>query len=123
GTYQRWCKSADFLSMIPEDAKAMHQVNTNAKEQTQVDNHFNQANPEDRPPVYLDGLFKDVAIRWLIKMDQLVSVFDHPSFQSMINVVARATRGIHIPNRLQTRGEIILLFKAQMNKLKVQLNV
>ncbi|KAF8257127.1 hypothetical protein EI94DRAFT_1709545, partial [Lactarius quietus] len=62
GTYRCWCKSADFLSMIPEDVKARRQVNTNAKEQPQVDDHFNQANPEDRPLVYSDGLFKDVAI-------------------------------------------------------------
>jgi hypothetical protein len=41
----------------------------------------------------------------------------------MIHIASRATRAINIPNRKQTRAEIILLFKAQMSKLKDRLNV
>jgi hypothetical protein len=41
----------------------------------------------------------------------------------MINIASRATRGINISNRQQTRNQIITLFKAQMNKLKEQLKV
>jgi hypothetical protein len=48
--------------MIPEDAKARRQVITDMKEQTLVDDHFNQANPEDLPTLYSDVLFKDIAI-------------------------------------------------------------
>ena len=46
-------------------------VITDAKEQTLVNDHFNQANPEDLPVLYSDVLFKDVAIRWLIKRNQV----------------------------------------------------
>ena len=41
----------------------------------------------------------------------------------MIQIAARATREVKIPNRQQTRAEIILLFKDQMLKLKERLNV
>jgi len=41
----------------------------------------------------------------------------------MIHIASRATRAINLPNRKQTRDEIISLFKAQMTKLKERLNV
>lgn len=41
----------------------------------------------------------------------------------MIRVASQATHGVAIPNRKQTRDEIISLFKAQMTKLKERLNV
>jgi hypothetical protein len=58
--------------MIPEDAKARHEEATaNAKEQTQVNDHFHQVNPEDKPAPYSDELFKAAAIQWLIETDQV----------------------------------------------------
>ena len=57
--------------MIPEDAKAWCQeAIANAMEQTQVEDHFKCVNPEDKPIPYSDGLFKEVAIQWLIETDQ-----------------------------------------------------
>jgi hypothetical protein len=41
----------------------------------------------------------------------------------MIGIASRATRGVKILNRHQTRDEVIALFKMQMNQLKIQLNV
>jgi hypothetical protein len=52
-----------------------------------------------------------------------VVAFEHPAFQNLIHIASRATRTIDIMNRKQTRTEIILLFKAQMSKLKELLNV
>jgi hypothetical protein len=58
--------------MIPEDAKARREeMIANAKEQTQVDEHFHHVNPEDKPAPYSDALFKELAIRWLIETDQV----------------------------------------------------
>jgi hypothetical protein len=54
---------------------------------------------------------------------QPVAAFEHPSFQNMIHIASRATRDVKIPNRKQTREEIISLFKTQMNNLKDRLNV
>ena len=41
----------------------------------------------------------------------------------MILIASRATRGVKILNRKQTRDELITLFKAQMHKLMERLNV
>ena len=41
----------------------------------------------------------------------------------MIQIAARATHEVKIPNRHQTRAEIISLFKVQINGLKLRLNV
>jgi hypothetical protein len=41
----------------------------------------------------------------------------------MINVAARATNGVIIPDRKVTREEIIDMFKKQMTALKERLNV
>ena len=41
----------------------------------------------------------------------------------MVNIAARATRGLKLPSRKQTRNEIKRLFKEQMMALKERLNV
>lgn len=58
--------------MISKDAKARHEEATaNAKEQTQDNDHFHQVNPKDKPVLYSDELFKEAAIQWLIKTNQV----------------------------------------------------
>ncbi|KIL57453.1 hypothetical protein M378DRAFT_63818, partial [Amanita muscaria Koide BX008] len=98
GLYHRWCKSAGFLSMIPEDAKAWRKAIANTKEQTQVDDHFHHINLEDKPIPYSDETFKEAAIQWLVETDQPLAVFEHPSFQRMIHIASRvsATRSVQI---------------------------
>jgi len=54
---------------------------------------------------------------------QPFQAFDHPAFQKMANIAARATRGLKFLSRKQTRSEIIRAFKEQMKALKEQLNV
>ena len=64
--------------MIPEDAKARRQeAMVNAKEQTQVDEHFHHVKPEDKPVPYSDQSFKDAAVQWLIETDQVCDVVKH----------------------------------------------
>ena len=126
--------------MLPEDAKARRkEALEKLMEQTQVDEHFHPVNPDDKPVPYTDDVFKEAAIQWLIETDQVpfvlysnvsshhrrqpISAFEHPSFQKMIHMASQATRGVKIPNRKQTRDEIIALFKTQMTKLKDRLNV
>jgi hypothetical protein len=61
--------------MIPEDAKMRRQeAIANAKEQTQVDDHFRQVKPEEKPVPYSDELFKEAVIQWLIETDQVYYV-------------------------------------------------
>jgi hypothetical protein len=52
-----------------------------------------------------------------------IQAIDHPAFQKMIAVAARATSGVILPNCNATCGEIMNLFKKQMTKLKERLNV
>lgn len=61
--------------MIPKDAKARcEEMIANAKEQTLVDELFHHVNPEDKPILYSDAIFKEVAIQWLIEMDQVCTL-------------------------------------------------
>ena len=58
-----------FLSMLPEDAKARcKEALEKAMEQTQVDKHFR---PNNKPVHYMDEVFKEATIQWLIETDQV----------------------------------------------------
>lgn len=54
---------------------------------------------------------------------QPIQAFEHPSFKNMINIAARATNGVKIPDRRQTRQAIIDTFKRQLAALCDRLNV
>jgi hypothetical protein len=54
---------------------------------------------------------------------QPIQALEHPAFKKMIDIAARATKGVKNLNRKQTREEIITLFRNQMKKLKDRLNV
>jgi len=54
---------------------------------------------------------------------QPIQAFEHPSFRNMIDIAARATNGVTIPNRKVTREEIMNMFKNQLTRLKERLNV
>lgn len=131
--------------MLPEDTKTRRaQVLEETLRQSNVEDHFKPAPKDERSEKiepYSDELFKQAAIEWLIETNQVNSIsylpifltvlfvwqpiqaFDHPAFQKMVNVAARATRGIKLPSRKQTRQEIMRMFKEQMKALKERLNV
>lgn len=54
---------------------------------------------------------------------QPIQALEHPKFQKMVNIAARAVRGVKFPSRKQTRRAIIDQFKKQMKALKDRLNV
>jgi hypothetical protein len=132
--------------MLPNDAKARRrEALEKAMEQTQVSDHFQVVKPEDKPEAYSDDVFKEATLRWLIETDQvsgtllttnivvivLISFYplqpiialEYPSFQRMMHLASRSTRGISLLNKKQTRDSIVSLFKAQMKALKQRLNV
>jgi hypothetical protein len=61
--------------MLPEDTKkhcaAMVEESLC---QSQVDEHFDKAKPEDKLKVYTDEIFKEAAIRWLIETNQVLQL-------------------------------------------------
>ena len=70
--YHKWAKANNFNSMLPENTKVccakvleenIHQMN--------VDDHFKPAPKEEKPDPYSDELFKEAAIEWLIKTNQV----------------------------------------------------
>ncbi|KAF8882548.1 hypothetical protein BD779DRAFT_1444683, partial [Infundibulicybe gibba] len=123
GSYHKWCKTEDFLSMLPEDTHARKLDNDKKMQQTQVIDHFDVAEPRKIPVFYSDELFKEAAIEWLIATDQPIQAFEHPKFKNMIDVAASATNSVTLPNRKQAREVIVELFKDQMRRLKDRLNV
>jgi len=58
--------------MLPEDAKkhCASKVEETLR-QSQVNEHFKVAKPEDKPKAYTDEIFKEAAIWWLIKTNQV----------------------------------------------------
>ncbi|KAF8150423.1 hypothetical protein BJ912DRAFT_869674, partial [Pholiota molesta] len=123
GIYRTWCKTNSFISMLPEDTKARKADLLQKLEQSQVNEHFPKARPEDKPVPYSDELFKEAAVRWLVETDQPIQAFEHPSFKDMISTAARATRGVNIPGRKQARSHIMKSFRKQMLTLRERLNV
>jgi uncharacterized protein YecT (DUF1311 family) len=57
--------------MLPDDTKARRADLHKKFQQTQLNEHFNAATPEDHPEPYSDALFKEAAIQWLIETDQV----------------------------------------------------
>ncbi|KAF9034073.1 hypothetical protein BJ165DRAFT_1356689, partial [Panaeolus papilionaceus] len=127
GTYCKWAKANNFDSMLPEDAKKRREEAADALlkvQQTEVTSHFDTAPEKPVPPApYTDELFKSVAIQWLVETNQPIQAFNHPSFQWMIAVAARATQGVNLPSRKQTRAEIMRMFREHMKALGERLNV
>jgi trans-aconitate methyltransferase len=131
--------------MLPEDTKSRKAQINEKLQQTQVNDHFAKAQPENKPEPYSDELFKEAALQWLVETDQVcialpffadvqsdssytnylqpIRAFEHPSFKTMIAIASRAARGVAIPNRKQTRAQIIALFKKQMKALRKRLTV
>ena len=52
-------------------------------QQTQVNDHFEKAQPESKPEPYSDELFKEAAIQWLVETDQVCITL---SFLQMYNL-------------------------------------
>ncbi|KAJ7146956.1 hypothetical protein C8R44DRAFT_599361, partial [Mycena epipterygia] len=122
--YHAWCETNDFESKLGEDVKARQKAdehkNKLLKQQT-IDPHLREK--PARPTPYTDELLLDAAIKWLIATDQPIDALTHPKFKEMIDIAARATEGVNLPNREQTREAIIRLFHDQMSQLKLRLHV
>jgi hypothetical protein len=54
---------------------------------------------------------------------QPIDALEHPAFKNMIDIAARSTNGVKIPDRKQTRRAIIDLFKQNLTNLRKRLLV
>ncbi|KAF8809281.1 hypothetical protein BYT27DRAFT_7187967, partial [Phlegmacium glaucopus] len=108
--------------MLPRDSKARRDAEREHLSQTLVEDHYTVQKPEDKPVPYSNELFKEAAIQWLVETDQPIQAFEHPTYQKMIQIAARATKQVQIPNRKQTREAIVAKFKEQMRALRDRFN-
>ncbi|KAG6892438.1 hypothetical protein C0992_000495 [Termitomyces sp. T32_za158] len=108
------------LIRLPNDVKA-HKDKAKVDKQSRIDGHLKEKEQEEIR--YSDGFFREVAVEWLVATDQPIGALEHPKFHQMIDVASRAKNGVTIPNRHQTREEIMNSFKKQMNHLRTRLNV
>ena len=129
--------------MLPQDAKRRKaKAKDEAEAQATLDSHLRERPHKEHTVPYTDPVFRQAAIEWLVSTDQVCSngshhsrrnsdlgfgqpihALEHPAFRNMINIAARATDGVKIPGRKQTRQEIIDMFKARLTELRNRLRV
>ncbi|KAE9402350.1 hypothetical protein BT96DRAFT_816734, partial [Gymnopus androsaceus JB14] len=111
-------KPNNFTSMIPKDIKIRkNAVEAAAASQTVIDDHAVPLPRKEWVLPYLDELFQQAAIEWLIETDQPISALEHPRFWEMIGTAARTTNSVKIPNCKATHQSIIALFKKNLYNL------
>ncbi|OJA16868.1 hypothetical protein AZE42_13376, partial [Rhizopogon vesiculosus] len=121
--YRKWCKDNNFTSMLASDVKEQKTAPVIASaQQTTIDGHLTEL-PETPVVIpYSVTTFREATIEWLISTGQPIQAVNHSSFKKMIDIAARATHGVIVPNRKATCHEIMDSFKKQMSKLKECLN-
>ncbi|KAH9008357.1 hypothetical protein EDB84DRAFT_1281151 [Lactarius hengduanensis] len=93
--------------------------------QQRLDPHLEEKPPRESVIPYMDKLFCEAAVEWLVLTDQPIQAFNHPLFQKMIHTAAQASSvsGVKIPDGHQTRQAIIDTFKMQLPALCKRLTV
>ncbi|KAI0275580.1 hypothetical protein BGY98DRAFT_920392, partial [Russula aff. rugulosa BPL654] len=119
--YRKWAESVKYESKLPGDVKK-RKAAADAVTRT-LDRDLKEKKPSERVVPYNNKAFREVAIEWLVSTDQPIQALEHPKFKEMIDLAARATSGVKIPNRKGTRAEIMQVFKNHLTSLKVRLNV
>ncbi|KAF5340659.1 hypothetical protein D9611_007287 [Ephemerocybe angulata] len=121
-SYNTWCRKNNFTSKLPKHVVARklaaEKASKTGMRQKTLDDHICDT-PQLLP--FTDDLFQEAAVEWLISTDQPIQALEHPRFQHMIAVAARATKGVKIPNRHRTRKYIISLFKKNLSDLRKRL--
>ncbi|KAF9016873.1 hypothetical protein BDP27DRAFT_1169342, partial [Rhodocollybia butyracea] len=93
--YRQWAKANNFRSMIPKDvAERKKATAAAAASQSTINDHAVPLEPKAKVIPYSHELFQQAALEWLIETDQPISALEHPKFQNMISVAARATHGV-----------------------------
>lgn len=136
--YKRWCDRNKFESKLPNDVKARKaKAAIKNKIQSTLDDKLEPL-PERVPP-YTDARFAEAAEDWLIATDQVsvpfvlrlmlsnniqpLDALSHPKFHTMINLAARASNGIKIPEKRTTRKSILGRFWQRVRDLRKVLTV
>jgi len=68
--YLDWVEKNKFQSMLPKDARRCRDT-ASANEQTRLDSHLKELPLKEKVLPYMDELFSNVAIEWLVSTDQV----------------------------------------------------
>ena len=140
--YNVWCNRNDFESKLPKVVKARKDAkgSEDRSKQSSLDPHL-EGRRQESFIAYSNAVFREAAIEWLIETDQVtlslflivsdlnnfkmqpIQALENSSFQKMIDVASRATKGVIIPNRKAARKHIIELFKKNLNNLRLKITV
>lgn len=112
------------------------------KQQQQVlDGHLQDMSKKERVIAYSELAFKRAAVEWLIATDQVrlrtryqkdifstrslqpIWAFEHSTFREMIQLAARATGSVKIPDRKAARKQIMDMWHERMGGLKAHFEV
>ncbi|KAJ8503453.1 hypothetical protein ONZ45_g10852 [Pleurotus djamor] len=119
GLYLEWCQANKFVSKLPKDRAHAKKAAQQSTSQQLLTSHL-VVNP-DTPITYSESTFREAALGWLVQTNQPIQAFDHPAFQNMINIAARATNGVKLPTRNGTRSALITMFKLKLTLLRKRL--
>ncbi|KAF8490585.1 hypothetical protein JB92DRAFT_2754255, partial [Gautieria morchelliformis] len=123
--YNTWAYTHNFESKLPKVLKAKRaQEDAVARfEQGTLDEHLKEIPKKEHVVPFTNTVFHDAAIEWLIITDQPIQALTHPSFKKMIDIGARATKGVILPTCNGTCDEIMSKFRMQLTNLKERLNM
>ncbi|KAK6987995.1 hypothetical protein R3P38DRAFT_2573848, partial [Favolaschia claudopus] len=122
--YYKWCKTENFLSMLPKDTKARKlKAEVAKKRQLTLDGQLVPRPPATKKLIYTHERFAEAAVRWMIATDQSLSALANEYFIVMIDTAALATNGVEIPGRHASRATVMRLFKENLWRLKALFNV
>jgi hypothetical protein len=121
GRYHKWAKSANFESRLPSDVKDRKVAATASAQSQTLEQHLSEQTVTERVVPYSDSLFRQAAIEWIVATDQPLRALEHLQFKEMINIAARATKGVKIPGRRATRAHIKRTFKDHLTSIKARL--
>ncbi|KAI9506990.1 hypothetical protein F5148DRAFT_955446, partial [Russula earlei] len=121
GKYCNWAKGASFLSKLPGDIKKQKAA---VEEVTHtLDRDLSQEKLSEWVIPYLDKLFHQVVVEWLVATDQPIYALEYPKFKELIDIASHTTNGVEIPGHKAVWVEIMHMFKIHLTTLKTQLNV
>ncbi|KAF6748785.1 hypothetical protein DFP72DRAFT_819814 [Ephemerocybe angulata] len=123
--YNKWCTKSGFVTMLPKAVRARKEAALSEAASTQqtLDGHVVPTQPAPNIIKYSDALFQEAAEEWLISTHQPIDALSHPKFHELIEVAARATNGVKIPEKRAVRDGIIQRFRKNVADLRKRFNV
>ncbi|KAL4255385.1 hypothetical protein AB1N83_014047 [Pleurotus pulmonarius] len=114
-----WCKANKCEPKLPKYCAQLREKQA-ANQQKTLDPHLKEL--PARLPLYTDQVYHKAAIHWFVENDLPIQALEHPSFQNMIDMAARATNSVkHLTGKM-TQNQIMVAFKRTLTKIRERVN-